>query len=129
MTEYWAWYRQRLRRILTGERLPTASYVKHRDRMTQFYESMDYYSHLFTPKVPVIVEELHMHLPYLVHDVRCTLTNDQGMTEISPNSQTIQERWCEQEFGARDKEWLYLGMAMWAFRLEEQAAQFGLTWS
>ena len=128
MTEYWAWYRQRLWRAWTSQNLLNSEYVKHRDRMADFHESLGHFSHLLSPRTCAIDSEWITHLPHHVVGIWCMGINDKGHKVRSPQLDSMQETWCELQFGPRDREWLYVGNASWAFRMKEQAVQFELTW-
>lgn len=126
-TQYWPWYRQRLWRILNNQSLIHHSYVKHVDRVAQFHNDLRFYSHLREPRSCMIDEQLTTHLPYLVDGVW-----PKGAAPYSimcPDACSIHEHWCTTQFGPRDREWLYLGNSVWAFRLAEQACEFALTWN
>jgi hypothetical protein len=127
-TEYWAWYRQRLRRCWHNEILLSAPHVKHVDRMADFHESMKYISVLVNPRTCAIGAHMITHLPHHVDGIWPQGINDKGHKVRSPQLDSMQETWCELQFGLRDREWLYLGNASWAFRLNDQAVQFELTW-
>lgn len=128
ITAYWPWYRQRIWRTWSGQRLLNPLYVKHVDRMAYFHESLGQYSHLLKPRTCVIDAHMITHLPHHVQGIWPQGINDQGDKVRSPMQNSMQETWCAHQFGLRDREWLYVGNASWAFRMKEQAVQFELTW-
>jgi hypothetical protein len=129
LTQYWPWYRQRLWRCVTSQRLLNPLYVKHVDRMADFHESLGHWSHLLNPRTCSIGTEWITHLPHQVLNIWPWGINDKGHKWRCPDLDSMQETWCAQQFGPRDQEWLYLGNASWAFRTQEHATQFQLAWS
>ena len=128
-TPYWAWYRQRVWRVLTNQRLLNPHYVKHVDRMADFHESLGPWSHLLKTRTCVIDEETITHLRYRVQGIWPQGQDDQGLKVRSPSQDSVQETWCAQQFGERDRDWLYRGNGCWAFRQHEDALQFKLVWT
>lgn len=120
MTAYWAWYRQRVWRWMHDRQLPAAHMIRHLDRTKSVYCDED---GLFRPSWCdcMIDPQLLTHLP---HDI--TVKNEPGRNRFEPS---VQEIWCEQHVGMRDRDWLYVGHDTWRFRSEPHATQFALVWS
>lgn len=125
ITPYWGWYKQRVRRMLKVERLPSDVFVRFMDwRLKEFYLA----DHSFMlPKHyhDLIPEHMISHLP---HRTQVVYRPRQDHSLITRWHENEQELWCYQHVGKRDRDWLYLGKDMWAFRTPEQACEFTLMW-
>ena len=124
-TSYWAWYKQRVKRCIREEKLPSDFLVRHLDwRHAEYCEGPHV---IIAPSwcKCMIPEHLVDHLPHKVK-VSYQKTPSHPLRTWAPNCQEI---WCETQVGLRDRDWLYLGQHMWAFRSSEHACEFQLTWS
>jgi hypothetical protein len=120
LTQYWAWYGQRVIRTCHDRQLPSAHMIRNQDaKYLMFCGS----NRLFRPNLRDLMMDpcLATHLPHEVH-----VTNH---PENSIHKASVQEIWCAQHVGMRDRDWLYMGRHTWRFRLQEHAVQFQLTWS
>lgn len=130
LTKYWAWYRQRLWRCLAMRTLLSATYVKRVDSMVSFYDRLGPYGSLmWSSSTCVIDPEFITHLPHHVQGVWPQGVDDQGVSIKCPAHDSMQESWCAQHVGMRDRDWLYLGKGCWAFRQPEDATHLQLVWS
>lgn len=116
LTEYWSWYRQRVMRTWNDRPLPSAHMIRNQDAKYLVYCDSN---RLLRPSTLNV--RLATHLPHEVH-----VTNHPANSIHKPS---VQEIWCAQHVGMRDRDWLYMGRHTWRFRLADSATQFVLTWS
>lgn len=126
LTPYWAWYKQRVIRMLRSEKLPSDVVVRHWDwRRREMYDLLQ---PLVVLKIyqDLIPEHMITHLPH-----RCLVTYRvrEGHSWKTRWYENDQEIWCATHVGKRDRDWLYLGKHEWAFRTAEQSCEFTLAWS
>lgn len=120
LTEYWAWYRQRVSRVWHDRKLPEPHMIRHLDAQSLYYCDPERW--LKPTWCECMVDpSLFAHLPYTI-----TVKNQPGSNRFEPSAQ---ERWCDRHVGLRDRDWLYLGHHLWAFRLQSDATCFQLVWS
>jgi hypothetical protein len=120
LIEYGAWYRQRVMRWWHDRHLPNAHIIRHLDAQHLVYCDPE---RLLRPSWCdcMMNPKLATHLPHEMH-----VTNQ---PERSIHEPSVQEIWCAQHVGERDRDWLYMGGHIWRFRLAEHATHFQLTWS
>lgn len=129
LTQYWPWYRQRLWRVISQKHLWNQHHVRHLDRMADFRESLEPHLGPLWDRTCAIDPDLVTHLPHQVVGIWPQGMDNNGLAVLLPKLDSRQETWCAHQFGFRDRDWLYMGNAVWAFRLKEHATQFQLAWS
>ena len=120
LMDYWPWYRQRVSRTWHGRILHPPHWIRHMDSQYAFYCGPD---RMFRPKWCEYFVDPHM-LTHVPHEVIVP-----NMPASHRFDASIQETWCAQHVGQRDRDWLYVGKHTWRFRLCEDATQFKLIWS
>lgn len=120
ITQYWAWYRQRVMRTWHDRPLLSAHMIRHLDAQHLVYCDPQ---RVLRPSWcdNILDVRLATHLPHEVH-----VTNQPERSIHAPSAQEI---WCAQHVGERDRDWLYMGRNTWRFRLADSATQFQLAWS
>jgi hypothetical protein len=120
LTQYWAWYRQRVMRTWHDRPMPSAHMIRNQDAKYLVYCDPQ---RLLRPSWcdTILNVRLVTHLPHEMH-----VTNHPDRSIHNPS---VQEIWCAQHVGVRDRDWIYMGRNTWRFRLADSATQFQLTWS
>lgn len=125
LTPYWAWYKQRVHRVLHNHTLPSELMVRFWDMRRQAINEADLvivpdWVHNQVPDFLIPHLPHKVHVKYRLKDVHTLFGGRYAANE--------QEIWCDAHVGRRDADWLYLGKNEWAFRTAEQACEFSITW-